>query len=637
MISRQLARFPSNFVRKLRTNSGGEYIVASFKKYLVEHQIEHETTIPHTPEQNGVVERANQTINNYIRALMIESSAPADYWPDALNMALYIRNRLPNTILGHKSPFEVIIGVAPKIATLPSFFAERWICLPQADKVGPRAIKVRVLHPAIDVNGKKAFMVQKVEDKGRKGRLYAYNFLGPRGAQRLNKEHEAARAKSLEVNEEGSEAGTESTMSTVEWTSLEEEKLETDDVNEINTCDPDVIHKISTSKLTVTKSGRTTRPPGCLKPGANVAQQATSKIDPNSINPSGRGIPLQPKSMKDALKTEYKDEWKAAGLREIQRFKQHNVYEEVPWTKDLYIAGSKWVIKIKWNLDGTPKVFRAWLVVQGFSLEPGRDFEEPTCSVPLSQAGLKVGLTILAIQDMNAVVFDIKSAYLHGWLQKPFYMKAPEGFEKIGLKGKPLMWKVQKSLYGHPATGYVWKETLANWFETVEMYETNPGKMSIFLGKKNGKLLMLCLYVNDCLLAGPREEIEMFLDQFTDRFAISGIEKLNHNLLVQFIGHEIKRDRLKKACKLTQLVSIDKGLKAVRTWTTNFRASSTPMQTSVKYVKEDHPQVREHEYETPALFQSIVGMLGWISSSRPNIAFAYSVLSRLQREPIDQN
>ena len=46
----------------LRSDNGGEYMSGEFQTYLKKSGIRHETTVPHTPEQNGVAERMNRTL-----------------------------------------------------------------------------------------------------------------------------------------------------------------------------------------------------------------------------------------------------------------------------------------------------------------------------------------------------------------------------------------------------------------------------------------------------------------------------------------------------------------------------------------------------------------------------------------------
>ena len=49
-------------VKTLHTDNGGEYTSREFELYLTREGIHHETTIPHTPEQNGEAERQTRTL-----------------------------------------------------------------------------------------------------------------------------------------------------------------------------------------------------------------------------------------------------------------------------------------------------------------------------------------------------------------------------------------------------------------------------------------------------------------------------------------------------------------------------------------------------------------------------------------------
>jgi len=49
-------------VKVLRSDNKDEYISTEFKAYLAGKGIEHQLPIPEQPEQNGVIERMNQTL-----------------------------------------------------------------------------------------------------------------------------------------------------------------------------------------------------------------------------------------------------------------------------------------------------------------------------------------------------------------------------------------------------------------------------------------------------------------------------------------------------------------------------------------------------------------------------------------------
>ena len=55
---------------------------------------------------------------------------------------------------------------------------------------------------------------------------------------------------------------------------------------------------------------------------------------------------------------------------------QNNTWDVVPIPTSRYIVGSKWVYKIKRDRKGQISRYKARLVAQGFSQQPGTDFDE---------------------------------------------------------------------------------------------------------------------------------------------------------------------------------------------------------------------------------------------------------------------
>jgi transposase InsO family protein len=49
-------------LRKFRTNNGGEFTSVSFAEYFADQGTERHRSAPHMPQQNGVVERRNQSV-----------------------------------------------------------------------------------------------------------------------------------------------------------------------------------------------------------------------------------------------------------------------------------------------------------------------------------------------------------------------------------------------------------------------------------------------------------------------------------------------------------------------------------------------------------------------------------------------
>ena len=94
-------------VKCLRSDNGGEYIDNAFKKYCADNGIKMEKTIPGNPQQNGVAERMNMTLNERARSMRLHAGLPKMFWADAVNTAAYLINRGPSAPLDCKIPEEV--------------------------------------------------------------------------------------------------------------------------------------------------------------------------------------------------------------------------------------------------------------------------------------------------------------------------------------------------------------------------------------------------------------------------------------------------------------------------------------------------------------------------------------------------
>jgi len=76
-------------VKCLRLASGGEYINGGFNEYCVVHGIRMEKTILGTPQQNGMAQRMNRTLNEHARSMRLYTELPKTFWFDAVNIAAY--------------------------------------------------------------------------------------------------------------------------------------------------------------------------------------------------------------------------------------------------------------------------------------------------------------------------------------------------------------------------------------------------------------------------------------------------------------------------------------------------------------------------------------------------------------------
>ena len=124
-------------LKAFRSDRGGEFNSGAFIDFCDEHGIKHNTTAPYSPQQNGVVERRNQTVVEMARCLLKSMQVPGKYWGEAVKAAVYILNRSPTKSLNGKTPFEAWFGKKPGVKHLRTFG-----CLAYVKKVGPGVTKL---------------------------------------------------------------------------------------------------------------------------------------------------------------------------------------------------------------------------------------------------------------------------------------------------------------------------------------------------------------------------------------------------------------------------------------------------------------------------------------------------------------
>ena len=105
-------------IKKLRTDNGKEYLSNNFNKLLEEDGVSRQFTVEYTPQQNGVAERANRTLVEMARCIMLEADLPESLWAEAVNTATFLRNRSATACLDGITPYEAWTGRKPYVGFL---------------------------------------------------------------------------------------------------------------------------------------------------------------------------------------------------------------------------------------------------------------------------------------------------------------------------------------------------------------------------------------------------------------------------------------------------------------------------------------------------------------------------------------
>ncbi|XP_062088790.1 uncharacterized protein LOC133795353 [Humulus lupulus] len=81
-------------VYRIRSDHGKEFENRLFSDFCDQLGILHEFSAPKTPQQNGVVERKNRTLQEMARVMMEARKITKRFWAEAVNTACYISNRV---------------------------------------------------------------------------------------------------------------------------------------------------------------------------------------------------------------------------------------------------------------------------------------------------------------------------------------------------------------------------------------------------------------------------------------------------------------------------------------------------------------------------------------------------------------
>jgi hypothetical protein len=97
-------------IKKIRSDNGYELKNSRIVDYCDEKGVKHEFSTKYTPEQNGVVERKNQTLIDMARSMLSEYNVSDTFWAEEINTACHASNRLYYHRLLKKTPYELLIG-----------------------------------------------------------------------------------------------------------------------------------------------------------------------------------------------------------------------------------------------------------------------------------------------------------------------------------------------------------------------------------------------------------------------------------------------------------------------------------------------------------------------------------------------
>ena len=97
-------------IQRLRGEQGTDLTNADIRQYCLDNGITLEFACQNTPQQIGANERADRTIVNIVRCLLLDSGLPKVFRGELMQMAVFLSNRSPHVTLKIGTPYKALYG-----------------------------------------------------------------------------------------------------------------------------------------------------------------------------------------------------------------------------------------------------------------------------------------------------------------------------------------------------------------------------------------------------------------------------------------------------------------------------------------------------------------------------------------------
>ena len=237
----------------------------------------------------------------------------------------------------------------------------------------------------------------------------------------------------------------------------------------------------------------------------------------------------------------------------MQSMKDNEVWIEVDLPPNAKVVGSKWLYKMKTDMDGIVHIYKARLVAKGYTQTFGVDYEETFSPVDDIRA-IRILIAIAAYYDYEIWQMDEKTAFLNGRLDEDIYMAQPEGFVNPDFPNR--VCKLNKSIYGLKQASRQWNKRFDEEI-TKFGFTNNLDEPCVYHKASGSEVIFLILYVDDILIMGKDipslQKVKAYLGK------CFSIKDLGEAAFI--LGIKIYRDRSRRLIGLSQSAYIDKILK----------------------------------------------------------------------------
>lgn len=187
---------------------------------------------------------------------------------------------------------------------------------------------------------------------------------------------------------------------------------------------------------------------------------------------------------------------------------------------------------MKRDPNGKILKYKVRIVAKGYVQKQGVDYDEVFAPVARIET-IRVILALAGSSGWRVHHLDVKSAFLNGRLEDEVYVKQPEGFERRNEEGK--VYKLSKALYGLRQAPRAWNACLDQYLKKLGFMRCSLD-YSVYTRKKQGRILIIGVYVDDLLVTGScPNDVKEFKQEMRAKFEMSDL-----GLLTYYLGIEVR-------------------------------------------------------------------------------------------------
>ena len=244
-------------------------------------------------------------------------------------------------------------------------------------------------------------------------------------------------------------------------------------------------------------------------------------------------------------------------------------------------------------------------------------------------------LIVAAARDYNLTQIDIRQAYLQAELNEDLYMRIPPGIPAFDEKGRPMVCKLNRTLYGLNQAGREWGMLFAAFLVSWGFVRSTIDKC-LFTYAKDKLILWVLVYVDDCLIVENDEALRSrFVNDLGKRFPVD-----DRGELEWLLGVAITRERKHNVLSLSQESYVKELVEKYGSHVSagHTRKYDTPMEEGLRLSVDECPtpdsEAAEQMAPKKVVYMALVGAFLWLANmTRHEISHVTSQLARFISNP----